>query len=64
MQKWMFNYKAVNKSVCGCICIGLMYIFCKSSTIAFLYFFPDVLINLQWNMLFFTNEVWKLRTKE
>lgn len=30
-----------------------MYIFCKSSAIAFLYFVPDVWTKLQWNMLFF-----------
>lgn len=56
MQKWMFEYNVYIQClcVCVCICIGLMYIFCKSSTIAFLYiYFPDVLMELQWNMLFF-----------
>lgn len=53
MQKLMFQSLMLYMSVCVCICIVLMYIFCKSSTIAFLSFFPDVLIKLQWKMLFF-----------
>lgn len=60
MQIWMVWVYAVYMSVCVCICIGLMYIFCKSSTVAFLYFFPDLLIKLQKNMLFFTDDVWKV----
>lgn len=50
MQNWMM-YEC--NAVCVCICISLMYIFCKSSTVAFLYFFPDVLIKLQWEYAVF-----------